>query len=333
MKNIIEYLKWVEILKPKFWLMENVPGIVKYLKNLRNLKIPRIKIFNCADFGVPQKRKRCFSGKYLIPWPTHNYIAQHTLLGNYLEKWRTVYDAIGDIMIIEPNQNTEPRDYELRDSFFKKHGSLDINKPSKQVTTKDDFALIPNHQDYKWQNEENFTNKVMKKKHPALKFNEPSDTIVGRIWKDGNKHPNFRLEIRNHECFNNMKEINYESANREVKLGEPAAVITSKDRCKKKREIELSQVRNPFTSGGNSNFYNANDPARTITNDPHSIVQKKESKIYRRLTVRECARLQSFPDNFIFYGSKSSQYKMVGNAVPPLMAYHFAKTIKSEVCE
>ena len=40
-----------------------------------------------------------------------------------------------------------------------------------------------------------------------------------------------------------------------------------------------------------------------------------------------------FPDDFIFFGSLSTQYKMIGNAVPPLMAYVLAKAIKKEIEE
>ena len=50
--------------------------------------------------------------------------------------------------------------------------------------------------------------------------------------------------------------------------------------------------------------------------------------LYRRLTVRECARIQGFPDDFIFHYNKTNDgYKMVGNAVPINLAYEMAKSI------
>lgn len=56
--------------------------------------------------------------------------------------------------------------------------------------------------------------------------------------------------------------------------------------------------------------------------------------LYRRLSVRECARVQTFPDNFIFhYDSISAGYKMIGNAVPVNLAHFLAKSIKEQLLE
>ncbi|MGD9784644.1 MAG: DNA cytosine methyltransferase [Hyphomicrobiaceae bacterium] len=48
----------------------------------------------------------------------------------------------------------------------------------------------------------------------------------------------------------------------------------------------------------------------------------------RRLSAREAARIQSFPDDFIFYPSTSAAYRQIGNAVPPVFAWHIARAIQ-----
>ena len=54
--------------------------------------------------------------------------------------------------------------------------------------------------------------------------------------------------------------------------------------------------------------------------------------LYRRLSVRECARIQTFPNDFIFHYKKiAAGYKMIGNAVPVNLAKFLAKSIKSQI--
>jgi len=71
--------------------------------------------------------------------------------------------------------------------------------------------------------------------------------------------------------------------------------------------------------------YNSNKPSVCVTGDMRKIFHYSQN---RALSVRELARIQSFPDDFIFEGSKISQQQQVGNAVPPLMAQSVAQTIK-----
>ncbi len=49
---------------------------------------------------------------------------------------------------------------------------------------------------------------------------------------------------------------------------------------------------------------------------------------HRRLSVRECARIQSFPDDFIFCGSNGAAYAQIGNAVPPIMSFFIANQFR-----
>ncbi|WP_319468423.1 DNA cytosine methyltransferase [uncultured Trichococcus sp.] len=83
-------------------------------------------------------------------------------------------------------------------------------------------------------------------------------------------------------------------------------------------------------------YQNLDEPCLTITShlakvslnsrDPVLLVEP-ENELYRRFTPREAARIQSFPDSFEFLGSEGDAYRQIGNAIPPVLAWHIFNSI------
>lgn len=81
------------------------------------------------------------------------------------------------------------------------------------------------------------------------------------------------------------------------------------------------------SSGQGLRFLTADSPATTIRSECHGNIQFHYS-LPRRISMREAARLQSFPDDFIFQAKIRETERMIGNAVPPVFAWHIANAVQ-----
>ena len=154
---------------------------------------------------------------------------------------------------------------------------------------------------------------------PTAKAN--SLTLKDAIWdlqntskpaQAGNR-ANKLLEIPNHEFWIGDFSSHFMSRNRVRSWSEPSFTIQA--------------------SGRHAPLHPQAPRMQQVSRDVFRFMPSQEH-LYRRLSIREAARVQSFPDSFeFFYDNLANGYKMVGNAVPPLLAQHIAQQIQIDLFE
>jgi len=104
-------------------------------------------------------------------------------------------------------------------------------------------------------------------------------------------------------------------------------VIGDLERAKEGEVVNHYWSRAKKNKGQGNSVVLADKPGPTMRTEHHGNIEYHWNG-KRRLSAREAARIQSFPDDFVFYPSTSSAYKQIGNAVPPVLAWHVATAIE-----
>lgn len=117
--------------------------------------------------------------------------------------------------------------------------------------------------------------------------------------------------------------------NHEYMLGDFSSIFMSRNRVRSWDEQSFT-----IQAGGRHAPIHPQAPKMKFIEQNIRIFVPGKEYLYRRLSVRECARIQTFPDDFIFhYTSVPVGYKMIGNAVPVNLANFLAKSIKTQIIE
>lgn len=147
MRLVLAYFRFVHTLKPRWWVMENVPRLLQTLPDRVKLReigipqdgyfeIPKMNVYNAADFGAPQKRQRLLSGRYPSLVQTHAGEPTMTLDNLLFQPWvpmRRVVEAfpnpIGRVpkgrVIEDPNYpEIRLKAEELEDHFMRPEEAL-----------------------------------------------------------------------------------------------------------------------------------------------------------------------------------------------------------------
>ena len=313
-KLFLEFVKYVKEFKPTYFLMENVSGMSSYQidddpivevikKKFKGYNVTE-KILCASDYGVPQDRKRIIflgskKGKKTCDFP------EPTSVGKPL----VALDAIRDIAEVSPTKDGMVK---VRDTSMNSVGGGFRKRMRNWTCTRQNGKVIASRNGIKtshWTRVVNDRDVVL---FPFIKSGSPAANrgrlkiadstprqIYGDIYPDmWSSHlvPAFKskgLRAWKRDGRHHVKNKN----------GKQWVMYPAKSFKDKMRRIRWDK------------------PAPTIVahlaKDGYMFIHPL---INRTISVREAARFQSFPDSFEFLGSMTSQFRQVGNAVPPLLA-------------
>lgn len=303
-----EMLRIVKDKNPSFFLAENVKGLLsmhdgKIVEMIIN-DFKKIgynvdyKIVDSADYGVPQHRERILiignrlGVKNKFPEPTHGNIiekGQMILQSKKLKPYLTVEDATKHLADTWISYNPIIKDGRKIYNHIARTNIHDQFWGRKHPVNQHDVCDYLKH----WRNKKGISTKKVDEyfgyKHTAGHWFR-KDNNSGSI-----PTPDDWWKLKELLGFDNKFD-------------------------KKVTELELKEIK--FEQSLRIN--NWNKPSDTITATGPEIHPNKK----RRMSVRECAIIQTFPDNFVFTGSLGNMYKQIGNAVPVKLGEKVAETIR-----
>lgn len=344
---VFEYIHWVSELTPDIAVMENVTGIrtigddfMGAVSNEFNDKGYNIEILelNSANYGVPQKRKRVI----IIAVNKNIDISLADIVTDIKDvnyQKTTVDDAFADLPCVSDDGNVEFNYSNVDSSILY----------SKYVRDLEDDEVLKNHK-AKEPTESGFAKKIVQNLKPGEmyrsnrfgnRYRQVWDILSDEFTKCENDCLKFIANHRSRKEYRIqgktvghvnidkiMDELNYEIEIIEESIKN---LIDNgwirKDKSNGKIGYDLN------TKSGVRPRYMRLKPdgqSNTILTTDFKPRDKLHPTQNRGLSLREGARIQSFPDSFEFIGSFNDISSQIGNAVPPLMAYHIANCIKDK---